>query len=95
MNTAMRAARASRDFSLSLCQSGGIVWPIKTKDAASLRGSRLRGWRVKGSSRGRAARLAQTCDRATAYSAIGALERVIRDCPRLLAALTAIASEGI
>jgi hypothetical protein len=28
---------------------------------------------------GRAARLAQTCDRATAYSAIGALEHVIRD----------------
>jgi hypothetical protein len=26
-----------------------------------------------------AARLAQTCDRATAYSAIGALEHVIRD----------------
>jgi hypothetical protein len=28
---------------------------------------------------GRAARLAQTCDRATAYSAVGALEHVIRD----------------
>jgi hypothetical protein len=28
---------------------------------------------------GRAARLAQTCDRATAYSAIGALEHAIRD----------------
>jgi hypothetical protein len=28
---------------------------------------------------GRAARLEQTCDRATAYSAIGALEHVIRD----------------
>jgi len=28
---------------------------------------------------GRASRLAQTCDRATAYSAIGALEHVIRD----------------
>jgi hypothetical protein len=28
---------------------------------------------------GRAARLAQTCDRATAYSAIGAMEHVIRD----------------
>jgi hypothetical protein len=28
---------------------------------------------------GRAARLAQTCDRATAYTAIGALEHVIRD----------------
>jgi hypothetical protein len=28
---------------------------------------------------GRAARLAQTCDRVTAYSAIGALEHVIRD----------------
>jgi hypothetical protein len=28
---------------------------------------------------GRAARLGQTCDRATAYSAVGALEHVIRD----------------
>ena len=28
---------------------------------------------------GRAARLAQVCDRATAYSAVGALEHVIRD----------------
>jgi hypothetical protein len=30
---------------------------------------------------GRAARLAQTCDRGTAYSAVGALDHVIRDLP--------------